>query len=99
MDKVKMETENDTNGIHLSGSENQTSESICLTGCWFVNFGVDLANAKIEGSRILTLNGNFDSDNLMDILVEAIYSDLPDNVKELLDQANQKPIIRAFNRI
>ena len=94
-----METVGSANGIHLAGSENQTSESICLTGCWFVNFGVDLANAKIEGSRILTINGNFDPDNLMDILVEAIYSDLPDNVKKLLDQENQKPVIRAFNRI
>ena len=94
-----MDTTDETNGIYLAGSDYQTSNSINLTGCWFVNFGVDLATAKIEGSRILTLKGNFDPDNLMDILVNAIYSDLPDNVKELLDQANQKPVIRAFNRI
>ena len=94
-----MEIVSNTNGIYLAGSEHQTSDSMCLTGCWFVNFGVDLATAKIEGSRILTLKGNFDPDNLMGILVEAIYSDLPDKAKELLDQANQKPVIRAFNRI
>lgn len=94
-----METVDETNGIYLAGSDHQTSDSICLTGCWFVNFGADLATAKLEGSRILTLKGNFDPDNLMDILVEAIYSDLPDNAKELLDNANLKPVIRAFNRI
>ena len=94
-----METTDETNGIYLAGMEYQTTNSICLTGCWFVNFGVDLATAKIEGSRILTLKGNFDPDNLMDILVNAIYEDLPDQAKELLDKANQKPVIRAFNRI
>ena len=94
-----METTDETNGIYLAGMEQQTTDSICLTGCWFVNFGADLANAKIEGSRILTLKGNFDPDDLMDVLVNAIYEDLPDQAKELLDQANQKPIIRAFNRI
>lgn len=94
-----METTDETNGIYIAGLEHQTTNSLCLTGCWFVNFGVDLATAKIEGSRILTLKGNFDPDNLMDILVNAIYEDLPDNAKELLDKANQKPVIRAFNRI
>ena len=99
MEKRDMETVDETNGIYLAGSDHQTSNSICLTGCWFVNFGVDLATAKIEGSRILTLKGNFDPDNIMDIITDAIYEDLPDKAKELLDQANQKPIIRAFNRI
>ena len=93
-----MET-NETTGNCLDGTEYQTTDSINLTGCWFVNFGAELTNAKIEGSRILTLNGNFDPDKIIDVLVEAIYSDLPEQAKELLDNAGQKPVIRSFNRI
>lgn len=93
------DTDNTHFPIYLAGSDYQTSNSINLTGCWFVNFGVDLPSMKIEGSRILSLKGNFDPDDLMDILVDAIYNDLPDKVKELLDKASQKPVIRAFNRI
>lgn len=90
---------NEEKPIYLAGSDHQTSESINLTGSWFVHFGADLPDGKIEGSRILTLKGNFDPDNLIDILVDAIYNDLPEKGKELLDKASQKPVIRAFNRI
>ncbi len=92
-------TNNETNGIYLGGSEYQTSNSINLTGCWFVNFGSDLPNGSIEGSRFLTLKGNFDPDTLMNVLVENIYNDLPENARELLDKHNQRIVIRAFNRI
>ena len=85
--------------IYLAGSDYQTSNNINLTGCWFVHFGADLPDGKIEGSRILSLKGNFDPDTLMDVLVENIYNDLPEKGKELLDKASQKPVIRAFNRI
>ena len=88
--------------IHFSGSEQQSSDSINLTGCWFVHFGADLPDCRIEGSRILTLNGNFDPDTLMDVLVENIYNDLPEKGKEMLNkykQPKKRLVIRAFNRI
>lgn len=96
---MEEDTDNTQFPIYLAGSDYQTSNSINLTGCWFVHFGADLPSMKIEGSRILSLKGNFDPDDLMDIIVDAIYNDIPEKAKELLDKASQKPVIRAFNRI
>ncbi len=92
-------TNNETNGIYLGGLDYQTGNSINLTGNWFVNFGADLPDYSIEGSRILTLKGNFDPDTLIDVLVENIYNDLPEKGRELLDKHNQRIAIRTFNRI
>ena len=92
-------TNNETNGIYLAGSEYQTSNSINLSGNWFVHFGADLPDCSIEGSRILTLRGNFDPDTLIDVLVKNIYNDLPEKGKEWLDKYKQRIVIRAFNRI
>ena len=95
-----METQSsETNGIYLAGSEYQTSNSINLTGNWFVHFGADMIDCSIEGSRILTLKGNFDPNNLIDVLVENIYNDLPEKGKEWLNKHKQRIVIRAFNRI
>ena len=90
---------NETNIIHLAGSEQESSNSINLTGCWFVYFGADMPDCSIEGSRILTLKGNFDPETLMKVIVENIYNDLPENGKEWLNKYNQGIVIRAFNRI
>jgi len=90
---------NSSHPIYLAGSDYQTSNSINLTGCWFVNFGADLPNGSIEGSRILTLKGDFDPDTLMDVLVENIYNDLPENARKLLNKHKLRIVIRAFNRI
>ena len=90
---------NETNIIHLAGSEQESSNSINLTGCWFVYFGADMPDCRIEGSRILTLKGNLDPDTLMEVIVKNIYNDLPENGKELLNKHNQGIVIRAFNRI
>ena len=92
-------TTDKTNGIYIAGSDYQTGERINLTGCWFVNFGLDTLQGKMEGSRIITLKGNFDPDNIIDILTDAIYGDLPDNAKEFVDKSGQRIAIRAFNRI
>ena len=92
-------TNNETNGIYLGGSDYQTGNSINLSGCWFVNFGADFPNGSIEGSRFLTLKGNFNPDTLMDVLVENIYKDLPEEGREILDKHKQRIVIRAFNRI
>ena len=88
-----------SNGIYLAGSEYQTSNSINLTGNWFVYFGADMPDCSIEGSRILTIKGNFDPDTLIDVLVENIYNDLPEKGKEALDKHNSRIVIRSFNRI
>ena len=90
---------NETNGIYLAGSEYQTSNSINLTGNWFVHFGANLPDCSIEGTRILTLKGNFDPNTLIDVLVDNIYNDLPEKGKEWLNKHNQRIVIRAFNRI
>ena len=94
-----MEDVETTERIYLAGSDSQTSNSINLTDNWFVYFGADLPDCIIEGSRILTLKGNFDPDTLMDVLVENIYNDLPERGRELLDRHNGRIVIRAFNRI
>ena len=83
-------TNNETNGIYLGGSDYQTGNRINLTGCWFVNFGADLPNGSIEGSRFLTLKGNFDPDTLMDVLVKNIYNDLPEEGRKGLDKNRRR---------
>ena len=79
--------------------EEKEKKDINLTGHWFVYFGLDTLQGKMEGSRILTLKGNFNPDNIINILTDAIYGDLPDNVKEFIDNSGQRIAIRAFNRI
>lgn len=92
-------TETTQQPIYLAGSDYQTGEKINLTGSWFVHFGLETLKGKMEGSRILTLKGNFDPDNLIDILTDAIYGTLPDYAKEFIDNSEQRVVIRAFNRI
>ena len=74
-------------------------EMVDLTGHWFVNFGAQLVSANIEGSRILTLNGEFDPDDLLDLLVKHITDTLPDEAKKLIEKSEQRIVIRSFNRI
>lgn len=102
MDNMEEMTNNEMNCIYLAGSEQQSSESINLTGCWFVNFGADLPDGSIDGSTILMLKGNFDPNTLINVLVENIYNYLPEKGKEMLNkykQPKKKLVIRAFNRI
>ena len=77
----------------------QEKNMIDLTGHWFVNFGVDMQDGKMEGCRILTLNGGFDPDTLIDVLVDSIQQSLPQEAKDALAESKQRLIIRAFNRI
>ena len=97
---MNMEATTDgTNDIYIAGSDYQTGETINLTGSWFVHFGLETFQGKMEGSRIITLKGNFNPDNIIDILTDAIYGTLPDNAKEFIDKSGQRIAIRAFNRI
>ena len=92
-------TDNTHSPIYIGGMDWQTSESINLTGNWFVHFGADMPDCSIEGSRILSLKGNFNPDTLIDMLVDNIYKDLPENGRKMLDAHNSRIVIRAFNRI
>lgn len=77
----------------------QEKNLVDLTGHWFVNFGADMQDGKMEGCRILTLNGSFDPDTLIDVLVDSIQKSLPQEAKDVLAESKQRIIIRAFNRI
>ena len=94
------ENNNEANDVvYIAGLDWQTSESVNLTGKWFIYFGADLPDCSIEGSRILSLKGNFNPDTLMDVLVDNIYNDLPEKGKEVLEAHKARIVIRAFNRI
>ena len=78
----------------------QEKNMIDLTGHWFVNFGVDMQDgSKMEGCRILTLNGGFDPDTFIEVLMDSIQQSLPQEAKDALAESKQRLIIRAFNRI
>jgi hypothetical protein len=77
----------------------QEKNLVDLTGHWFVNFGADMQDGKMEGCRILTLNGSFDPDTFIDVLVDSIQQSLPQEAKDVLAESKQRIIIRAFNRI
>ena len=77
----------------------EKKEMVDLTGHWFVNFGADLATAKIEGSRIVTLTGSYDPDTFMDVLTKSITDSIPEQAREILEESGQRIVIRAFNRI
>ena len=77
----------------------QEKKLIDLTGHWFVNFGADMQDGKMEGCRILTLNGSFDPDTFIDVLMDSIQQSLPQEAKDALAESKQRIIIRAFNRI
>lgn len=74
-------------------------EMVDLTGHWFVYFGVEVEDGKMEGSRILTLRGEFDPDTLIDVLSSTVQKSMPKYAREFLDKHKQKIIIRSFNRI
>ena len=79
--------------------DTEKKDMVDLTGHWFVSFGVEVEEAKMEGSRILTLRGEFDPDTLIDVLTSTVQKSMPKYARELLDKYKQKIIIRSFNRI
>ena len=69
---------------------------IDMTGRWFVHFGyLD----KVEGSRIVTLNGEFNPDDLLDEISKAIYATLDDGIRQSLDEMGVVLVIRNLIRI
>ena len=82
-----------------SRSTRKKPNMVDLTGHWFVNFGGEFQTMNMEGSRVLTINGKFDADNLMEVLTKQIQDSLPDSLRERLEKNNDRITIRAFNRI
>ena len=78
---------------------NPKKSLIDLTGHWFVWFGVELEDGKLEGSRVITLNGKFDPDDLLNILIDKIQETIPKYAMDFLDNHKQRVVIRTFNRI
>ena len=71
-------------------------DEIDMTGKWFVNFGyLD----KMEGSRIVTLNGWFNQDELLDKISDAVYESFNDDLKRKLDELGAVVVIRNLARI
>ena len=71
-------------------------DEIDMTGKWFVNFGyLD----KMEGSRIVTLNGLFNQDELLDKISDAVYESFNDDLKRKLDELGAVVVIRNLARI
>ena len=69
---------------------------IDMTGRWFVHFGyLD----KVEGSRIVTLNGEFNPDDLLDEISKAIYATFDDGIRQSLDEMGVVLVIRNLIRI
>ena len=79
--------------------QEKTGNKIDLSGHWFVWFGVELEAGKLEGSRIITLNGKFDPDDILSILIDKIQETLPKYARDFLDEHDRKVVIRSFNRI
>ena len=79
--------------------EKEDKNMVDLTGHWFVNFGVNTPEVNMEGCRILTLNGFFDPDTFIEVLVDSIQKSLPQEAKDALATSKHRLIIRAFNRI
>lgn len=77
----------------------KNTNMIDLTGHWFVYFGADLEDVKIEGSRVITLTGEFDPDELINLLVHHIQDSLPQAAKDIISKGGQRIVIRSFNRI
>ena len=83
----------------MGSEETDKREMVDLTGHWFVSFGAEVEEGKMEGSRILTLRGEFDPDTLIDVLTSTVQKSMPKYARELLEKHKQKIIIRSFNRI
>ena len=96
MEKNKNIGMSDPNALDTPREE---KNMVDLTGHWFVNFGVETPEVKMEGCRVLTLTGNFDPDTLIETLVDSIQKSLPQEAKDALKDTKQRIVIRAFNRI
>ena len=68
---------------------------IDMTGDWFVSFGI---HDKIEGSYIVTIEGNFDKSEVIAYITNAIVSGFDDNAKKTVRKYGPL-IIRSMTRL
>ena len=68
---------------------------IDMTGDWFVSFGI---HDKIEGSYIITIEGNYDKSEIIANITDAIVSGLDDNAKKTVEKYGPL-IIRSITRL
>ena len=77
-------------------SEQDEKNMIDLSGHWLVHFGyLD----KMEGSRIITLNGKFDKDTFLDEIGKHIYDTFDEGVRKTLDDLGVVLVVRNMSRI
>lgn len=75
---------------------------LTMSGHWFVNFGssVDDSKPKIEGSKIIEINGTVaDCDNFLDELSDKIFDTLPQDIKDIAVENDLKLIIRSMTKL
>ena len=68
---------------------------IDMTGDWFVSFGI---HDKIEGSYIVTIEGNFDKSEIIAYITNAIVERFDDNAKKTVKKYGPL-IIRSMTRL
>lgn len=74
---------------------------VTMSGHWFVNFGssVDDNKPKIDGSKIIEVNGTVDGDKFLDELTNKIFDTLPQDIKDIAVENNLKLIIRSMSKL
>ncbi len=74
---------------------------LTMSGHWFVNFGssVDDNKPKIDGSKIIEVNGTVDGDKFLDELSNKIFDTLPQDIKDIAVENNLKLIIRSMSKL
>ena len=80
--------------MNENNNEESKADYVDLTGVWFIYFAVD---GVLEGSRILTLNGEFKKETLQDYLINHLFESLPQKVAT--QEYKNRLVIRAFNKI
>jgi len=73
-----------------------------MSGHWFVHFGngVDDNKPKIEGSRIIEIDGTVvDGGKFLDMLSDKILDTLPQDMKDIVVENNIKLIIRSLTKL
>lgn len=75
----KTKTETPSKGVDLK-----------LGGTWFVHFGIE---GVIEGSRIMTLKGEFNSETFVGDMADAIKESLPETAKKVIDESGHKGVV------
>ena len=74
---------------------------LTVDGHWFVHFGagINADGPKIEGSRIVEINGTVDCNKFLDELSDKIFDALPQDIKDLISENGLALIIRSLSKL